>query len=246
MPSRWEAITRIGTKFPPLPPLRIACDVTNPLLGTRGAAATFAPQKGLRPGDLSRLEHATARLTLMLTAQFRRGEDLVDRPGAGGRVPASENREEFMRNLAFSGALASCLLLAASGLVQTATAQPNAALVIQGGTLIDGNGGAPVANSVIVIQGNRITAVGRAGQVQVPAGAQVRRGETIAQMGSTGRSTGSHLHFELHENGRAIDPLPHLRGEAPAQENVPLPATAPHISAFARTRAQTKDSGTVP
>ena len=46
-------------------------------------------------------------------------------------------------------------------------------LVIQGGTLIDGNGGAPVANSVIVITGNRITAVGRAGQVQVPAGAQV-------------------------------------------------------------------------
>ena len=31
------------------------------------------------------------------------------------------------------------------------------ALVIQGGTLIDGNGGAPVPNSVIVIQGNRIT-----------------------------------------------------------------------------------------
>src|SRR3984893_17927104 len=46
-------------------------------------------------------------------------------------------------------------------------------LVIQGGTLIDGNGGAPVRNSVIVITGNRITAVGRAGQVQVPAGAQV-------------------------------------------------------------------------
>src|SRR6478672_13084170 len=46
-------------------------------------------------------------------------------------------------------------------------------LVIQGGTLIDGNGGAPLPNSVIVIQGNHITAVGRAGQVQVPAGAQV-------------------------------------------------------------------------
>jgi hypothetical protein len=46
-------------------------------------------------------------------------------------------------------------------------------LVIQGGTLIDGNGGAPVPNSVIVIQGNRITAAGRAGAVQVPAGARV-------------------------------------------------------------------------
>src|SRR6476661_7385005 len=47
------------------------------------------------------------------------------------------------------------------------------ALVIQGGTLIDGNGGAPVPNSVIVMQGNRIIAAGRAGQVQVPAGAQI-------------------------------------------------------------------------
>src|SRR5690348_18482119 len=46
-------------------------------------------------------------------------------------------------------------------------------LVIQGGTLIDGNGGAPVPNSVIVIQGNMITAVGRQGAVQAPAGAQV-------------------------------------------------------------------------
>src|ERR1051326_4314706 len=54
-----------------------------------------------------------------------------------------------------------------------AQAQAPQALVIQGGTLIDGNGGAPVPNAVIVIQGSRITAVGRAGQVQVPAGATV-------------------------------------------------------------------------
>src|SRR5439155_8948656 len=47
------------------------------------------------------------------------------------------------------------------------------ALVIQGGILIDRNGGAPVANAVVVIQGNRIAAVGRAGQVIIPAGAQV-------------------------------------------------------------------------
>src|SRR5205814_7019389 len=46
-------------------------------------------------------------------------------------------------------------------------------LVIQGGTLIDGNGGAPVPNSVIVMQSDRITAVGRAGQLQIPEGAQV-------------------------------------------------------------------------
>jgi hypothetical protein len=47
------------------------------------------------------------------------------------------------------------------------------ALVIEGGTLIDGNGGAPVPNSVVIIQGNRITSVSRVGQASYPAGAQV-------------------------------------------------------------------------
>jgi hypothetical protein len=54
----------------------------------------------------------------------------------------------------------------------TAQAQ-QPALVIEGGTLIDGNGGAPVPNSVVIIQGNRITSVSRVGQANYPAGAQV-------------------------------------------------------------------------
>ncbi len=78
-----------------------------------------------------------------------------------------------MRKLALTGSL---LATTALGLWSDATpvaAQGQQALVIQGGTLVDGNGGPPVANAVIVIQGNRITAVGRAGETQVPAGAQV-------------------------------------------------------------------------
>lgn len=52
-------------------------------------------------------------------------------------------------------------------------AQVVPATVIRGGTLIDGNGGPPLANSVIVVEGNRITAVGAQGAVNIPAGAQV-------------------------------------------------------------------------
>lgn len=52
-------------------------------------------------------------------------------------------------------------------------AQGQQALVIEGGTLIDGNGGAPVADSVVIIQGNKITSVARRGQGSYPAGAQV-------------------------------------------------------------------------
>lgn len=46
-------------------------------------------------------------------------------------------------------------------------------LVIEGGTLIDGNGGQPVPDSVIIIRGNKIETVSRKGQASSPAGAQV-------------------------------------------------------------------------
>jgi hypothetical protein len=66
-----------------------------------------------------------------------------------------------------------CAALLLCGTAIPLGAQGQQALVIRGGTLIDGLGGAPLANSIVVVQGNRITAVGAAGQVQVPANAQV-------------------------------------------------------------------------
>src|SRR3990172_6778011 len=59
----------------------------------------------------------------------------------------------------------------------SAQAQQPAALVIEGGTLIDGNGGAPIPDSVIVIQGNKITSVSHRGQGSYPANARVIRAD---------------------------------------------------------------------
>jgi amidohydrolase family protein/IPT/TIG domain-containing protein len=57
--------------------------------------------------------------------------------------------------------------------VHVAAQAQQPALVIEGGTLIDGNGGAPVSDAVVIIQGNKITSVSRKGQGSYPAGAQV-------------------------------------------------------------------------
>jgi hypothetical protein len=75
-----------------------------------------------------------------------------------------------VRNLSFAGSVTLLLLLGPSAPVGAQAQQ--GAIVIEGGTLIDGTGAAPLADSAIVIQGNRITAVGRRGQVARPAGAQ--------------------------------------------------------------------------
>ncbi len=46
--------------------------------------------------------------------------------------------------------------------------------------------------------------------VSVKANQEVTRGDTIGKAGSTGRSTGVHLHFEIFKNGVQVDPLPYI------------------------------------
>jgi glycerate kinase len=59
----------------------VASDVDNPLLGQRGAAAVFGPQKGASPDDVRRLDEGLARWARLVTAAV--GRDYTDQPGAG-------------------------------------------------------------------------------------------------------------------------------------------------------------------
>jgi hypothetical protein len=63
-----------------------------------------------------------------------------------------------------------CLLCVSVGVRAIAQAPP--VMVIEGATVIDGTGAASVPNAVVVISGNRISAVGRSGDVKIPSGAK--------------------------------------------------------------------------
>jgi murein DD-endopeptidase MepM/ murein hydrolase activator NlpD len=49
----------------------------------------------------------------------------------------------------------------------------------------------------------------------VVSGDVVRKGDTIALMGSSGRVTGPHVHFEVYKNGRAVDPSSYVARTQP-------------------------------
>ena len=68
--------------------------------------------------------------------------------------------------------------------------------------------------TVIIDHGGGImTLYAHCSQLLVSEGEQVTQGKVIAKVGSTGMSTGPHLHFEVRENGKYVDPMPWLKGQ---------------------------------
>jgi murein DD-endopeptidase MepM/ murein hydrolase activator NlpD len=72
------------------------------------------------------------------------------------------------------------------------------------------NGG--YGNLVEIDHGHGIqTRYGHLSRYIVTAGQRVKRGDLIAYMGSTGRSTGNHLHYEVRLDGKAVNPIPFMQ-----------------------------------
>ncbi len=66
---------------------------------------------------------------------------------------------------------------------------------------------AGLGNLIIIDHGNGYTtSYGHLSKIMVACGHKVARGEVIGQVGSTGYSTGPHLHYEVHQNNRPLDP----------------------------------------
>ncbi len=71
-----------------------------------------------------------------------------------------------------------------------------------------GNSGNGYGNYVVINHGYGYeTLYGHQYRIKVKAGQRVKRGELIGWVGSTGKSTGPHVHYEVHKNGRHIDPI---------------------------------------
>ena len=79
------------------------------------------------------------------------------------------------------------------------------------GTVIRAGWNGGYGNTVVIDHGGGITTLyAHQSQLNASVGQYVGRGDIVGQVGSTGLSTGPHLHFEVRVNGAAIDPLPFM------------------------------------
>lgn len=94
-----------------------------------------------------------------------------------------------------------------NGTLKDATYAVDAGIVTFAGWNRSGYG-----NMILVDHGNgMVTRYAHHSKMFVKAGDQVTKGQSIGMVGSTGRSTGPHLHFEIYMNGKRVNPLEYYR-----------------------------------
>ena len=154
--------------------------------------AQLEQRADLRESQLAALENA------ILTRELKEEIHPEGRPTTTGyissyfgeRADPFDGREAFHKGVDFAGNQGSSVVSVAAGVVTWAGERSGY------GKLIEINHGDGYS-----------TRYAHNERTLVAVGQTVKRGESIALMGSTGHSTGPHVHFEVLHNGRQVDPL---------------------------------------
>jgi murein DD-endopeptidase MepM/ murein hydrolase activator NlpD len=149
----------------------------------------------LRESQLSALEN------LILARELRQEIHPEGRPVASGfissyfgqRSDPFDGREAFHKGVDFAGSQGSSVTAVGAGVVTWAGERSGY------GRLVEINHG-----------DGFVTRYAHNERTLVTVGQTVKRGEPVALMGSTGHSTGPHVHFEVLRNGRQVDPLSYV------------------------------------
>jgi len=113
----------------------------------------------------------------------------------GGRQDPFDGRDAFHSGLDFAGSSGDEVISVAAGVVTYAAPRNGYGQVVD---VTHGDG--------------YVTRYAHNERILVKLGDTVVRGQALALMGSTGRSTGPHVHFEVLRNGRAVNPLTYIGG----------------------------------
>ena len=112
----------------------------------------------------------------------------------GMRTDPFTGKLEFHKGMDFAGRMGSDIVAVASGVVTWASERYG------------------YGNLVEINHGNGyVTRYGHCEKIDVKVGDTIKKGQLIAQMGSTGRSTGPHVHFEVWRNGRPVNPERYIK-----------------------------------
>lgn len=149
-----------------------------------------------------RQRQLTALQNLILTRELARQIVPGGRPVESGyisslygqRTDPFDGSNAFHPGLDFAGTAGTRVLAAADGIVSHAGVDGGYGRVIE---ITHGNG--------------YVSRYAHNAKLLVEPGQTVKRGDPIALMGSTGRSTGTHLHFEVLRDGHPVNPLPFVR-----------------------------------
>ena len=120
-----------------------------------------------------------------------------------------------------------------------------------GGTVIFSGRQNGYGKTVKIDHGNdRVTLYAHMGKVFVFEGQTLAQGERLGEVGRTGRTTGAHLHFELHIDGRHTDPVPKGGWTEPelniATAAAPAETIVPPVTAAATDEAAMADADASP